>query len=120
MSKSEIGCKVAVVCFIVFFILVGFSIVVNVAYRKGQESVLNATREVELVYPSYKTGTIPCNVPIWAVYYEGGLLYEESAIMTSDGRLMPFAPLGEPIEYSIMPDPIGWTEISAGVIDLLN
>jgi len=98
-----------IVLFISMFVLIGYGIGVSTI----------KPRTIELAQ-SYHSGAIPANVPVWAVYEDGGRLSAYSAIATDTGMIHDFAINGEPVPFDPLPEPMAWTELDAGILEVLK
>jgi len=104
---------IAGVCFILVLLLA----IIAVAYGLGKLGEKTVIQEVQ---PSYHSGLIPSGVPIWAIYEDDGALTALSALKVDDGRLFLFSIESQPVKFEILPDPKAWTEMSAGILEVLR
>lgn len=115
MAEKDYREMVSALCLIVLAATMLFIF----GWALGRASVEPIETKVE-VEQSYRTGDVPYNTPIWAVYEERGMLTAYSAIRVDNGTIFPFSISEMPVPYDPMPHPDAWTTLTAGILEVLK
>jgi len=115
MDKKEYLGQIAAACFVAIFVFMVFFGVYAVGYKNGQKTV-----SIEVKSPVYRIARMPVEKPVLALYESGGIVTMVSSIRLDDGRILPWNVYGGPVPYDLMGEPIGWTEIPEGLIEVLK
>ena len=115
MSNKELSGQIAGACFVIIFVFMIFAGVYAVGYKNGVKAAL-----VENVQPIYHLGPMPIETPVFAVYNNGGIITQETARKLDDGRILPHSVRSNLTYYDLMPEPIGWTEIPAALVEAMK
>jgi hypothetical protein len=97
------------------FIFVVFFGVYAFGYRNGQK--LNVG---ESISPIYRLAQMPTEKPVFAIYEAGGIVTMVTAFRMNDGRILPHNIYGGPFPYDEMQEPIGYTEIPEGLLEVMK
>ena len=115
MSSKELSGQIAGACFVAIFIFMIFMGVYAVGYKNGVKAAI-----VENETPIYHIGAMPIETPVLALYNNGGIVTMETARKLDDGRILPISVYSNLTYYDLMPEPIGWTEIPEGLMEVLK
>lgn len=115
MSDKEQTGKIAVICFVAIFVFMVFAGVYGVGYKNGAKAAI-----VENETPIYRMGQMPTEKPAFAIYEGGGVITMVTAFRMNDGRILPHNIYGGLVPYDILDEPIGWTPIPEGLIEILQ
>lgn len=115
MENKELSGQIAAVCFVIIFVFMVFFGVYAVGYKNGVKAALIENEE-----PIYHIGPMPLETSVFAVYNNGGIITQETAKKLTDGRILPISIYSNMTFYDLMPEPIGWTEIPEGLMEVLR
>jgi len=114
MSNRYSG-QIAAVCFIIIFVFMVFAGVYAVGYKNGEK-----TGTVELQSPVYRLAQMPTEKPVFAIYEQGGIVTMVTAFRMNDGRVLPHNIYGGLVPYDLLEEPIGWTPIPEGLMEVMQ
>lgn len=115
MSNKELSGQIAGACFVIIFVSMIFMGVYAVGYKNGVKAAL-----VENETPIYRMGQMPTEKPAFAIYEGGGIITMVTAFRMNDGRILPHNIYGGLVPYDILDDPIGWTPIPEGLMEIMK
>lgn len=113
--RRNIGDAIAAACLSAMFVFILFFGVYAVGYKNGVKAALIENEE-----PIYHIGPMPVETSVFAVYNNGGIITQETAKKLTDGRILPISIYSNMTFYDLMPEPIGWTEIPDGLMEVLK
>jgi len=75
---------------------------------------------VKMESPVYRLAQLPRNKPVFAIYEAGGIVTMVTAFKMEDGRILPHNIYGGMVPYDLLDEPIGWTEIPEGLMEVMQ
>ncbi len=114
MSNERSG-QIAATCFTAIFVFMVFAGVYAVGHKNGYEAALIKNDE-----PIYRLAQMPYEKPVFAIYEQGGIITQVTAFRMNDGRILPHNVFGSLVPYDLLDEPIGWTPIPEGLIEVLK
>ena len=115
MNNKELSGQIAGACFVVIFVSMIFMGVYAVGYKQGEKTV-----KVQVQSPVYRMAQMPTEKPAFAIYEAGGIVTMVTAFRMNDGRILPHNIYGGLVPYDLLDEPIGWTEIPEGLMEVLR
>lgn len=115
MHNEEKSGQIAAVCFIILFVFMILAGVYAIGYKNGK-----ATNEIVIQSPVYRLAQMPEERPVFAIYEAGGIVTMVTAFKMHDGRVLPHNVFGGMVPYDMLDDPIGWTDIPEGLMEVLK
>ena len=113
--RNEQSGTIAAACFVIIFVFMIFFGVYAVGYKNGQKA-----GTVPIQSPVYHLAQMPTEQPVLAIYEGGGIVTMVTAFRMNDGRVLPHNVYGGPVPYDLLDEPIGWTEIPEGLMEVLK
>ena len=113
--KSEQSGTIAAICFTIIFVFLIIFGIYGVGYKNGVKAAI-----VENETPIYRMGQMPTEKPVFAIYEAGGIVTMVTAFRMNDGRILPHNIYGGLVPYDILDEPIGWTEIPEGLMEVMK
>jgi len=107
--------QIAAVCFVVIFVFMVFAGVYAVGRKNGYEAAI-----IENETPVYRLSQMPTEKPAFAIYEQGGIVTMVTAFRMNDGRILPHNVYGGLVPYDLLDEPIGWTELPEGLLEVLQ
>ena len=115
MSNKELSGQIAGACFVIIFVSMIFMGVYAVGRKNGYEAAIVANET-----PVYRLAQMPTEKPVFAIYEAGGIVTMVTAFRMNDGRILPHNIYGGLVPYDILDEPIGWTEIPEGLMEVMK
>lgn len=86
-----------------------------VAYSLGKHD-----GTVKMESPIFRLAQLPRERPVFALYEAGGIITMVTAFKMEDGRILPHNIYGGMVPYDLLDEPIGWTEIPEGLMEVMQ
>ena len=115
MHDSEKSGQIASLCFVAIFVFMVFAGVYAVGYKNGKN-----TTDIVIESPVYRLAQMPEERPVFAIYEAGGIVTMVTAFKMHDGRVLPHNIYGGMVPYDLLDDPIGWTDIPEGLMEVMR
>lgn len=112
---NKYGNQISAACFSAIFVCLIFISVYAVGYKNGQKDA-----PVVMQSPVYRLAQMPTERPVFAIYEAGGIITMVTAFRMNDDRVLPHNIYGGLVPYDILDEPIGWTEIPEGLMEVLK
>jgi len=110
MSNKYSG-AIAVWCFTAMLAFLAMFVTYNLGKNDAR---------IETGSPVYHLSAMPVETPVMALYQDGGIITLVTARKLEDGRILPYNVYGGMVPYDLLDDPIGWTEIPEGLMEVLQ
>ena len=113
--SNKYGDQIAAACLGAIFVFMIFAGVYAVGQKNGYEAAI-----VENETPIYRLAQMPTEKPAFAIYEAGGIVTMVTAFRMNDGRILPHNIYNGPVPYDLLEEPIGWTPIPEGLMEVMK